>query len=60
MANLSLTGFEKDNKGIFATKDPDANIEYALDFVDYLNTGDSLSSATVTIGVLARPATYIQ
>ena len=56
MANLSLTGFEKDNKGIFATKDPDANIEYALDFVDYLNTGDSLSSVTVTIGTITGDA----
>jgi hypothetical protein len=53
MANLALTGFQRDNTGIFINKDPDANIEYALDFVDYLNTGDSLSSVTVTIGTIS-------
>ena len=53
MANLSLTGFARDQKGIFVVKDPDANIEYALDFVDYLNTGDSLSNKSVTIGTIA-------
>tara|TARA_Y100001938_G_C7968182_1_gene367944 strand:+ start:384 stop:731 length:348 start_codon:yes stop_codon:yes gene_type:complete len=51
MANL--TGFQKDHKGIFINKDPDANIEYSIDFVDYLNTGDSLSSKTVTIGTIS-------
>tara|TARA_R110002020_G_scaffold283575_2_gene499255 strand:+ start:553 stop:906 length:354 start_codon:yes stop_codon:yes gene_type:complete len=53
MANLSLTGFARDQQGIFVVKDPDANIEYALDFVDYLNTGDSLSNKTVTIGTIS-------
>jgi len=52
MANLALTGFKRDNQGIYINKDPDANIEYALDFVDYLNTGDSLSTATVTLGTI--------
>lgn len=53
MANLALTGFKRDNTGIFIEKDPDANITYALDFVDYLNTGDSLSTATVTLGTIS-------
>jgi len=52
MANLALTGFKRDNSGIFIEKDPDANITYALDFVDYLNTGDSLATATVTLGTI--------
>jgi hypothetical protein len=56
MANLALTGFQKDQQGIFIVKDPDANIEYALDFVDYLNTGDSLSTSTVTIGTITGDA----
>jgi len=56
MANLALTGFQKDQQGIFIVKDPDANIEYSLDFVDYLNTGDSLSTATVTIGTISGDA----
>lgn len=52
MANLALTGFKRDNQGIYIEKDPDANITYALDYVDYLNTGDSLSTATVTLGTI--------
>lgn len=51
MANL--TGFQKDITGIYINKDPDANLVYALDFVDYLQQGDSLSTATVTIGTIS-------
>jgi len=53
---MDLTGFLKDSQGIFYTKDPDANITLALDFVDYLQTGDSLSTATVTLGTIANDA----
>jgi hypothetical protein len=48
-----LTGFQKDITGIYINKDPDANLTYALDFVDYLAQGDSLSTATVTIGTIS-------
>ena len=57
MANLALTGFKKSNSYIYIEKDPDANLTYALDWVDYLATGDSLSTATVTIGTIAGDAT---
>ena len=50
---MNLTGFLKDNSGIYYTKDPDANITLALDFVDYLQAGDSLSTATVTLGTIS-------
>ncbi len=54
-----LTGYQKDNKGIFIIKDPDASIEYALDFTEYLNNGDTIvddssaSSPVVTIGTIS-------
>ena len=47
MANL--TGFKSDREGLYAIKDPDANIQYGLDFTDYLNSGDSISSASCSI-----------
>lgn len=47
MANL--TGALKDNKGLYFVKHKDANIQYGLDFTDYLNSGDNVSTATVTI-----------
>lgn len=58
---MDLTGFLRDNTGIYYTKDPDANITLALDFVDYLQEGDSLSTATVTLGTItddAAPLTF--
>jgi len=44
-----LTGAKSDNKGLFFTKDPDANLVYAIDWTNYLNTGDTISSKDVTI-----------
>ena len=47
MANL--TGFKRDNQGAFIEKHPSANLQYGLDFTDYLSSGDSISSASVSI-----------
>jgi hypothetical protein len=54
MANL--TGFRSDRDGIYATKDPDSNIQYGLDFTDYLNAGDSVATATVSISTVSGDA----
>jgi hypothetical protein len=51
MANL--TGYKRDNVSLYITKDPDSNVQYGLDFTDYLNTGDSVSSASVTISTVS-------
>jgi hypothetical protein len=47
MANL--TGFKRDNTSAYIEKHPDANIQYGVDWTDYLNSGDSVSTATITI-----------
>jgi hypothetical protein len=47
MANL--TGFKRDNNGAYIEKHPDANIQYGVDFTDYLNSGDGVASAAITI-----------
>ena len=67
MANL--TGFRRNNNSLFIEKDPASNIQYGLDFRDYLNSGDSISSATVAISTVSgdssplalptNPATYV-
>lgn len=54
MANL--TGFKRDNEGAFIEKAPTANIKYAVDFTDYLNSGDAISSASVSIESIAGDA----
>ena len=52
----SLTGFKKDNQGAFIEKHPSANIKYALDFTDYVTSGDAIASATVAIEAIAGDA----
>ena len=56
-----LTGFLRDNTGIYIIKDPDANITYSLDWTNYLTTGDSLlhdstGEPTVTLGTISGDA----
>ena len=54
MANL--TGFQRDNTGLYIVKDPQANVQYGLDFTDYLQTGHTISSAVVTIQTITGDA----
>ena len=58
MANL--TGFLRDNKGAYIFKDPDANLVYGVDFTDYLNAGDNLTSATITIQTITGDSSPLQ
>ena len=53
----NLTGFLRDNKGGYITKDPDANVIYGVDWASYLNAGDGLSTATVTIQTISGDST---
>ena len=54
-----LTGYLFDRDGAFIYKSPAASLQYALDFTNYLNTGDTIvddssaSSPVVTIGTIA-------
>lgn len=52
----SLTGFKRDQKGAFIEKHPDANIQYAVDWTDYLNSGDTINTATATIETITGDA----
>jgi len=58
MANL--TGYLKDNQGIYIRKDPIANIVYALDWIDYLKSGDGLASVTASISTITGDATPLR
>jgi len=55
-----LTGFKRDNKGAYIEKHPDANIQYGVDFTDYLNAGDVISTATVTIESITGDSSPLQ
>ncbi len=54
MANL--TGARRDQAGLFFLKDPGSNIQFGLDFTDYLQASDSVSSATATISTVSGDA----
>jgi hypothetical protein len=51
MANL--TGARRDNTSLFFVKDTNSNIQYGLDWTDYLKASDSISSASVTISTVS-------
>jgi hypothetical protein len=50
MANL--TGFKRDSISLYIDKSPDSNIQYGLDFTEYLNSGDTILSATATLSTV--------
>ena len=54
MANL--TGAKRDRDGLYFTKDPASNVQFGLDWTDYLASGDSVSSATVSISTVRGDA----
>lgn len=44
----TLTGFKTDRVGAYIEKDPYAQLDYSLDFSDYLPSGDTISSISVS------------
>ena len=58
MANI--TGFQTDSQGIYIVKDPTANVVYTVDWSEYLATGDTVASATVTIQDVDGDITALQ
>jgi len=50
-------GFVQTIQGLQISKDPEAQLTYTLDWVNWLETGDSLASATWTIVARANDPT---
>lgn len=44
----TLTGYKTDRVGAYIEKDPYAQLDYSLDFTNWMPTGDTLNSVTVT------------
>ena len=49
----TLTGFLKDNEGLYIMKDEDAVLTYSLDWSDWLPTGTVITSNSFTVETLA-------
>jgi hypothetical protein len=55
----TLTGYLRDNKGTFIEKDPNATLDYTLDWNNYTQSGDALATATWTTSTISGDATPI-
>ena len=45
----TLTGYKTDRVGAFIEKDPFAQLDYSLDFSNYLPTGDTINTVSVSV-----------
>ena len=52
----TLTGYEKDRTGSYINKDPDSYLDYSIDWSDWLDGGDTLSTSTWTIEAITGDA----
>lgn len=59
--SVEITGYLKDNEGIYIQKDRLARLIYTFDWVDWLPSGDSVSTASYSLQVRANdPAPLIK
>ena len=54
MTTLTRTGYEQDNLGSWIRKDPQAELTYSMEWVDWLPSGDSLATASYSAQVRAN------
>lgn len=49
----TLTGFLKDNEGIYIPKDTEAILTYTLDYADWLQNGETITANNFTVETIA-------
>jgi len=49
----TITGFLKDNEGVFIPKDTEATLTYSLDWTDWLTNGETISSSLFTVETIS-------
>lgn len=49
----TVTGFLRDNDGVFIPKDTEAVLTYTLNWTDWLNNGETINSNSFTVETLA-------
>jgi hypothetical protein len=57
---IRQTGFMKDVVGTYIIKDPDAQLQYGIDWSQWLQLGDALQSATWTVETTGTNAIVAQ
>lgn len=53
----NLTGFKEDRVGIFIEKDPYAVLDYTLDWTNWMPTGDTITSISVSAETITGDTT---
>lgn len=51
-----LTGYLRDSKGIYIDKDPNAELDYTLDWGEYTQAGDAIDTATWSASTISGDA----
>ena len=51
-----LTGFRSDRTGSYIDKDPDAYLDYSIDWSDWMPNGDTIATSTWSIETIAGDA----
>jgi hypothetical protein len=44
-----LTGFRTDREGAYIVKDPQAELDYSIDWSDWIDSGDAINSSVWTV-----------
>lgn len=52
----TITGFIRDNEGIYIPKDSEATLTYSLDWTDWLNNGETITSSSYTLETITGDA----
>lgn len=52
----TLTGFKEDRVGVFIEKDPYAILDYTLDWTNWMPSGETIQSITVTAETISGDA----
>lgn len=55
----TLTGYLRDNDGIYIVKDPSANLDYSIDWGDWLPAGSTISTSSWTLEDVAGDTTAL-
>jgi hypothetical protein len=49
----TLTGYKRDNDGLYIDKDPESTLQYTMDWTNWLATGETVSTSAFTVDAIS-------
>ena len=49
----TLTGYKRDNDGLYIDKDPESTLQYTMDWTNWLATGETVSTSDFTVDAIS-------